>query len=486
MQKHLAFWIGFFLAAVCSVIIALGAWGVVTERALSVVAVAAGAIFALSLVLIVIFAFRDTIIRRTFGSAVTSLEELTQKFSQLASATIDKDSKRTADASSDMARGLLSWYAWVSSYRWIINTNIALLIVFGGFTGTVLLFEQNNRIREQTKQLVEQAILLRQQNDRMEVQNEIQLLSVVDELRTRMSSTARSRTEQFVVTAATGFGGLSSLDDFALDDQAETDDSVDKISGPSDVSPEAPCRVLVDGSGLSRLPNPSEIRAIAGLAQSEKIGPSIIGALASLLYDENSGVVLGSMIILDDLGLLQEASGGTVTLRDVFIGTLEVSSDVKIVFEESFVKDFTCLNCKVSAQGTYISVVDNMTFANIDRSVVEAGAPSYISTLENPLTRPDSIHLLPSSAKYNGDSLFNGYLLFNEWIPGKNLKRPSEGTSGACNGMLGIPCPPAMPEVATTVVAEWSGTVQKIDAKGRCEHLELISSESKVFSLIAD
>lgn len=151
MRLHVAYWIGFFTSAFVIVAVAVGAWSVATEQALNFTSVAFGAIVALSISLSLILLLRRFLLKKILGATEASLSDIASDAIGAASSLSKGDHKEASDRAENAARSALGWYSWVNLYRWVINANIALLVAFAGFTGTVLLFEQNKRIQNQNE-----------------------------------------------------------------------------------------------------------------------------------------------------------------------------------------------------------------------------------------------------------------------------------------------------------------------------------------------
>jgi hypothetical protein len=80
---------------------------------------------------------------------------------------------QTADAELHASQAFdqaLAWYSPIAARRWVVRSALALLISFGGPTGTALLFRQTLLLREQNQKLQEQIVLLRDQNQKLDLQ----------------------------------------------------------------------------------------------------------------------------------------------------------------------------------------------------------------------------------------------------------------------------------------------------------------------------
>ncbi len=362
MQKHVHYWLGVFTAGVVIVAIAIGAWSVATERALSLVAIAVGAIVALTVVLVLTLTFRRMIFSRFLGVSEASVERITLDTSSLVASTLRGDLEGSQRASQSLAGSLVGWWAWSSFYRWVIGTNLAFLVAFGGFAGTVLLFEQNKRLEEQNTRLSEQTIELQAQRrqleaqiERFDLQNDLMALNVVAELRSRLENTT---------------GQSPSWDDDLTSGfvSSRMDEVAQQVSAIS-----AGCAFESRQVEMHRGPNPSEVIAISGLAESERLRLAVVNAMLSLTHDQDMNVRLGAVLVLDHLAELP--SDLEVSLSGMYVTDLKLQSEsgIKLSFERSIIDGLWCRNCEVQVSNSMlISILGAKPVSGVD-SIITAG-----------------------------------------------------------------------------------------------------------------
>ncbi|MGI3186377.1 hypothetical protein [Nioella aestuarii] len=309
LQKHLSFWVGFFSAVIVAVPIAVGVWGAASEFARNMSILLFGAVGTLIAVLVVVLFLRDWILRRTLGTTRATMEDFANSIGRIAASIASGDHKRLETETQEIAKTALGWYAWSSFYRWVIGSAIGLLLAFGAFTGTVLLFEQNNRLQEQT--------------DQFDTQNEILTLSLASELRLQLQNASEQASFSFMSRR----GG-------------------DFLTGIPLLSHADGCGVGYDSEiELSTVPSPAIVDAIADLATRESpIRARVVEALRHLLMDSDGTVAAGALLVLDQIG---QADGAYVQLSGMYIGTndLNLSSAAEILLVDSYVDGLTCREC---------------------------------------------------------------------------------------------------------------------------------------------
>ncbi len=360
MSKHLSFWIGFFAAALLIVPIAVGVWGAAGDLVEYWAVFLFGGIVALLLVLGIFLFFRDAILRRAFGRGEATLQDVTGALVKTVSAASAGDRDAAEQHAIALTQTFAGWYAWSNLYRWVIATALGLLLAFGAFTGTVLLFEQNRKLGQQTEtlrtqtetlqtqteRLGEQTDFMRSQTDLMQaqterleeqteaakIQNEIMTLNLVNQLREQMLASVEKRSfGEWLSNAA--------------------------IPGPENYlavhsSARGSCQLWLDQSfPLSGPPSEAAIRAIAGLAKSDALGPQVIEALELLALDTHGSVALGAVLALQAAGKPFEEE---FTIRDLFavsrIGLNDLPYRVNI--RRSYLMNFSCPSCSVHMTGS--------------------------------------------------------------------------------------------------------------------------------------
>lgn len=384
MNKHMNFWIGWFTAAFVVVFIAVGAWGVATDQALEAVAWGFGLTLALTVLLCAVLFFRARLLRFFLNTTEASIEELASHSFELIGATTRGDKELVANKTQMLVRSFLGWYAWSSFYRWVIRTNMALLIAFGGFAGTVLLFEQNRRLEEQTIELIGQRKQLEEQNSRFDIQNELLGLSLTSELRERLRPVA-DKQKGLGLTRNT----VSTFGD---------------TSGHS-------CTLSLINSALGSVSNASSVEAVAKLAQSQYIGKSVVSTLETLLKDDDDGVALGALVALDSLGKVPPGTRIFISGKSIF--GLNLQSDVDISFSNSFLLNFRCSNCTASLfSAVSVSSVVNQ-YLIVEDSIIS----------NQSIMLPEDDWLIPTSIENIENSLVSGVFSIESGIMTSRLHR---------------------------------------------------------------
>ncbi|MCI5075559.1 hypothetical protein [Oricola sp.] len=325
MQKHVHFWIGFFVAFLISLPVAVGVWAAQKGLARDLAAAAFGVTAFLVILLVVMLLFRDRILQRLIGTPRSAIEDVTKSGFEAISATLAGDRTQATHHASQAVAGGLAWYGWSSFYRWVIGTCIAFLVAFAGFTGTVLLFEQNEKLGkqiellgDQNEKLGSQTELLAGQNERLDTQNALSSLSLVSRLREELrsgSEEARIGVEYY---------------DLVLGDPIWQDGD---------------CSLHFDlGTELIRMPNESRIGAIVDLTHSELLSESITSALTILLDDSHAGVVMGAAAALLQIGKFPD--GTDLILDNAIIRGFEPPAYQSISARGSLF-DISCEECSV-------------------------------------------------------------------------------------------------------------------------------------------
>lgn len=353
MARHLSFWIGFFAAALVIVPVAVGAWGVTQGFARDWAATFFIVICTMVGLLVMGLLFRGAILRRLTGRAEATVEDISSTLISGVSAAVAQD-RATAEREADkLARVVLGWYAWSNFYRWVIGTALALLLAFASFTGTVLLFEQIAKLEDQTRVMQAQQELMDAQTRFMEnqtqrleeqsraaaMQNEIEMLNLVNQLRDQMLATIETKPLRDWLRRDGRSGFEDPLVSLSTDQQAcALGFNLDHVmSGP---------------------PSPAIRGAIVNLTLSPMLGPQVLTALELLVQDGHGGVALGALQIL-------ERAGHSVAVDRIFVQDVMMQREVvlkrfngEIVFENAFLWGFECPDCDFHIRGSYLNPTD--------------------------------------------------------------------------------------------------------------------------------
>ncbi|MFL4469748.1 hypothetical protein ACERZ8_07655 [Tateyamaria armeniaca] len=338
MGKHLSFWIGFFAAALLVVPVAAAIMGVAEERLRDVAIAIFAAVAALVVVLVVVLFFRDGILRRLVGRSEATLEDVSGSLVDAVTAASKGDTDTAATHARALVQSGVGWYTWSNFYRWVIGTALGLLLAFGAFVGTVLLFEQTRTLRVQTERIGEQTDLmtaqtalmeaqterLREQTEAAAMQNEILMLSLVSDLRARLLASAREVTLQEAMRQV----------QFQLPPSARLQNA-----GRS-------CEVSLNvDTTMTYPPNRATLFAIRALAGRGQLGEQIKEALLILLVDDEPAVVLGAASVLSALDVGPPLN--VIQMDRVVVDELNLRGGWNLRFTNSIVQGLRCAECRV-------------------------------------------------------------------------------------------------------------------------------------------
>ncbi len=110
------------------------------------------------------------VLTKFLSSAKGSLDQIVTEIRMAAQAQHDGHLPAVVDHAQRALLEALAWYAPRAVRRWIVQTSFGLLIALGGLAGTALVFRQTVLLGEQNKKLQEQISLLKQQNDKLDLQ----------------------------------------------------------------------------------------------------------------------------------------------------------------------------------------------------------------------------------------------------------------------------------------------------------------------------
>lgn len=339
MVKHRAFWIGFFAAALLIIPVAVGIWGSAGDFARNVAVFLFGAISVLIIVLVLPLFFRDRLLRRVLGTAETSLDDVLASLVKGVSAAAHGD-RDTAEAEAHaFAKSATGWYVWSGFYRWVIASALGLLLAFGAFTGTVLLFEQNRKLSEQTVLMGQQGDLMQAQTDRLEeqstqfqLQNEIMMISLVSELRAQLELTVERTTLGEV------------LEDEGTDPE--------EMYAPAFLVTGESCALGWNpDASLSYPPSQPIIEAVIDLGIERQISGRVIRALEYLLLDRDSAIAFGALQALDRL--VDDVDVEDVYFENLIVTDTALNGRHDLHFDDSLVSGFTCFDCDLELANSF-------------------------------------------------------------------------------------------------------------------------------------
>ncbi|MEL6464765.1 MAG: hypothetical protein AAFQ58_07335 [Pseudomonadota bacterium] len=358
MTKHLSFWLGVFAAALLTVPIAASIMGAAEQELRRIAVTVFVVVAALVVVLVIALFFRDWILRRLFGRAEATLDEVSASLIAGVSAATAGDRAAATQHAQDVVQRGMGWYAWTGFYRWVIATAVALLLAFGAFMGTVLLFEQNRKLGEQTEvlrvqseRLAEQTGFmaaqtelmqaqterLREQTEAAAMQNEIMALNLVNEIRNQMLATIETKPLRDWLRKDPKAGWEEPL--FTFEDEQQS------------------CALGFNlDYELSSAPSAATLGAILALAKSPALGESVIEALQLLVEDTHGGVVLGALYVLEDVA--QSFRHPYVWVENVIVrhGVGLHHFQSQITFTSSYLNSVSCTDCELHAGGSYVAI----------------------------------------------------------------------------------------------------------------------------------
>ena len=307
MQKHISFWIGVFSAILLGIPIAFGMIGAAEDRILDVASVLFGVVLVLIVLLVVLLFFKDRILSYFFGKIETSNQQLTNSLSELVTSIVKKDAEQAIRSSEDFTLQLVNWYSWANFYRWIVRTCIGMLALFATFVGTIILFEQIRSIEKQTSQFI--------------AQNDLASMDLTSDIRARFFA------------KKTYPNGQS----FAFKNQI--------------------CTVKIDSGTqiLEPAPNMSTVNSMIEVIEKSVWREKLISSMNTLLSDSSSRVVLGALLVLDQLGEIPNKTA--FTFRDIALeqNEIEFEGDYYFWFENSIVESLTCKKCEMHFANSFVS-----------------------------------------------------------------------------------------------------------------------------------
>lgn len=320
-------WIYFFTGAFTALIVgfplAIGAWSATKEKAMETMVNSFVVMSSLLLVLVLALFFRKKILG-LFGFIESSIAQVGESIVIVLGSVVEKDISKATEQTALLTSQILGWYSWATFYRWVINTSITLLVVFGGFAGSVLLFEQNKLLTEQTTQFT--------------FQNQLMVLDVIREIR------------QFFLLGI----------DLSMDKQSKRIGKIKYQSKEKEV-------YLLPNAVKFNNPNRSSIVQVINLGKKDGLTDSVKDALVSLLQDNNPTVVLGALQTLEGLG------GHTpkhlkIVLRKINLSDITINSKVDIEISDSIVENFSCENCNIKLINSFAKNINTNKSVILERS----------------------------------------------------------------------------------------------------------------------
>ncbi|MBY5935353.1 hypothetical protein KUV51_20270 [Tateyamaria omphalii] len=375
MGKQLYFYLGFFSAGLLAVPMATGIMGATEQEMRRIAVTLFIAVSVLVFFLVIALFFRGWILRRMFGRAEATLDDVSASLISGVSAATAGDREAATKHAQELVQRGMGWYAWTGFYRWVIATAVALLLAFGAFMGTVLLFEQNRKLGEQTEALRTQTERLTEQTDFMRVQTEavqaqVQLMSQQTESMRLQNDRMDAQTQQMT-----------------LQNELVMLDLVDKLRGQfKSTSTEMSLRDILNEVGvlvtmpvvkgtddgclltwnfehtLARPASPATLATVEGLARNPLLRGRMLDALLLLTQDDDSAVALSALQVLSRLNPGEELGERwldlEVTLRGVFVGDLNLDTRALVFLNDTYVERFACESCSLYIERSYAEAED--------------------------------------------------------------------------------------------------------------------------------
>lgn len=157
--------LGFLVGVVFSI---FGLQFIATHIAV-VAAITGGIIVLIALIGVLLYAFREPLLKHLYGYATTEIESLAKPASQMISNIAVGNSEKATQDGEQLLREFLSRYSWMRTQRWIVGTAIAILGTFAALGGSALVFRQNELISKQNE-------LLEAQNKALRIENQPQFV----------------------------------------------------------------------------------------------------------------------------------------------------------------------------------------------------------------------------------------------------------------------------------------------------------------------
>jgi hypothetical protein len=364
MIKHVYFWVGLFFALIVILPLFYGIAFFAERRALDVaILLFGGIVFVLVILLFALF-FRRKIIKKITGRGEASYSEVYQSGSQLARAIIARDANGVDTHLHQLTSTLFAWYSWTFFYRWVLGFAVALLLAFGGFAGTVLLFEQNRKMDVQ--------------NEKSEFQNELMALDLKEQIRNLLLLPPITL-QEFLTDFPIG-GATKQFSDT-------------KVRFES-------CEITAKWDArLYRTPNESDILHATDLVNRELLKGRSILILNNLMKDENLSVSYGAITVLDRIGELKV--DGPMTFEKMIFKNIELPKGQEIFIAESVLENVECNGCKLGVSGSFVGslgqqsesgtklmyAIHNIIYGNFSDLLFGAAEAQRASSETNPQLR---------------------------------------------------------------------------------------------------
>ena len=228
----------------------------------------------------------------------------------------------------------------------MIGSALGLLLAFGAFTGTVLLFEQTRLLADQGSALQEQTASLKFQSDQMfeqsrqvSIQNELSQVALVAELRRQIIDASE---EILVSEALASYFGWDVVNELAT-----SEDQSCKLQASPDAK-------------VVRPPPTSVLSAIADLAGPDRqLRQDISRAMNLLLSDRSNVVSFSAYLILQEIGETPESQ--SFIFEGLYVDSPRVSPAEGVRFDRSYIDAESCVGCSATASDSIVVGTNKIT-----------------------------------------------------------------------------------------------------------------------------
>ena len=266
MQRQTSFWLGIFVALIIAIPIIMGVLSNAEDYAIKYSGFLAGIGFCIVFSLILMLFFREPILKRITGSTKAEFVDITEKLVLLFLEKPNESEK--AQAVTEITTTFANWYIWTRFYKWVIATCIAILIAAAGFAGSVLLAKQNT--------------IMNLQKDQADLQNDLQIFETQAFIRSQLD------TLPVPITEVTEF------------------DSTDILLPLNYPQCEITGALNFRGKDFDAVANSSTMLLVSNLLKQERLKTIVQEALNNLFNDNDSGVAMTSLLILDQNDLFDQ------------------------------------------------------------------------------------------------------------------------------------------------------------------------------------
>ena len=142
--------VGVFLGFVCGMPIGLGFFAGISEHIQTFIVYTVSILFSLSVLIFLIYLFRDRIFKRIGIELSKTPKELSDNIANIIVAHKSQELDVVKKESSQFLETLISFAVWHKLRNWLFNMVIGILVAFSGLVGSALLYQQNRTLEEQT------------------------------------------------------------------------------------------------------------------------------------------------------------------------------------------------------------------------------------------------------------------------------------------------------------------------------------------------